>query len=149
MMVCRLPEGEIAAERLVRPVEEQPAELALGVQRRGAGVAAGRVDVREEIDRHRAELRVDVAGRLVRADRLELRLRRVELAAGGVLLHDAPRYSGRTRVIAPACSFSRFSFSSDSGEGAAARFTIESLRAVSRAVDSPCMAFRSARSAIL
>src|SRR5437764_877448 len=77
--------AEVGTERFVGAVEQQPAQLTLRVESRRTGVATGGVDSREEVDRDRAQFRIDVAGRLVRTDRVELRLRRVELTGAGVL----------------------------------------------------------------
>ena len=50
------PECPVGDDRLEHAVEQQADQLSLAVQRRGSGVAAGRIDVAEEIDRDRIEL---------------------------------------------------------------------------------------------
>src|SRR5581483_11462354 len=53
-------EEEVGIDRFVVAIEEEAAELSLCVQRRRAGVAAGRVARREEVDGNRVEFGVSV-----------------------------------------------------------------------------------------
>src|SRR3546814_18781967 len=72
-------------------------QLAVGIHRRRTGVAAGDVEVGEEVDRQRAQLRRGVTVKCLRLDRGQPGLRRVERLDASVRLDDALR-GGERRV---------------------------------------------------
>src|SRR4051812_46282744 len=82
-------ENDIGGNAFLVAVERETDELALAVERRRARVTTGDVEVAEEVDREvTAERGVRILAELLRLDRVELRLRRVERLLAGVLGED-------------------------------------------------------------
>src|SRR3546814_17573532 len=77
------------ADRLPVAVEVQADQAAVGVEHRRAGVAAGGVQVGQEVDGLRAEHGIDGAAEVALGDRLEQYAGRVERGPAGVLFDDA------------------------------------------------------------
>src|SRR3569623_1804067 len=96
-------EHGVGSEAFLVAVEREADELALVVERRRARVAARDVEIALEVDRQvTTERRVGVRTELLRLDRLEQLLRRVERILAGVLREDLRRRRERPvrRILA-------------------------------------------------
>src|SRR3546814_11935782 len=90
-------EHPASADRLPVAVEVQADHAAVGGEHRRAGVAAGGVQVGQEVDRLRTEHGIDGAEEVALGDRLEQYVGRVERGHAGVLF-DYAGHGGHRRV---------------------------------------------------